>query len=75
MIDIDGSFLVTVDRTAWGDVCLSLVRHDLRIALDPADAARICVDIWAALGRTDTVGPLSRSQERASVVRNDSDQP
>ena len=53
-MDIDGSFMVTVDRTAWGDVCLSLVRHDLRIQLDPADAARICADIWLALGRADS---------------------
>lgn len=49
-MDIDGSFLVTVDRTAWGDISLSLIRHDLRIQLDPAKAARICADIWTALG-------------------------
>lgn len=53
-MDIDGSFLVTVNKTAWGDISLSLVRHDLRIELDPAEAARICADIWAALGRNDT---------------------
>lgn len=49
-MDIDGSFLVTVDRTAWGDISLSLLRHDLRIQLDPAEAVRICADIWTALG-------------------------
>lgn len=55
-MQIDGSFVVTVDRTAWGDISLSLVRHDLRIELDPAEAARICADIWTALGRSETVG-------------------
>ncbi len=52
-MDIDGSFLVTVERTAWGDITLSLVRHDLRIDLDPVEAARVCRDIWSALGRLD----------------------
>ena len=50
-MNLDGSFLITVDRTPWRDISLSLIRHDLRIELDPADAARICADIWAALGR------------------------
>ena len=54
-MDLDGSFLITVDRTAWGDISLSLTRHDLRIELDPAEAARICAEIWVALGRNQTV--------------------
>ncbi len=49
-MEIDGSFYVTVDRTAWGDISLTLSRHDLRIDLDPVDAARICRDVWTALG-------------------------
>ena len=53
-MELDGSFLVTVDRTAWGDISLSLTRHDLRIDLDPAEAARICAEIWVALGRNRT---------------------
>lgn len=53
-MDIDGSFLITVDRTAWGDISLSLTRHDLRIQLDPAEAARICAEIWTALGHPET---------------------
>ena len=53
-MDIDGSFMVTVDRTPWGDISLSLIRHDLKIQLDPADAARICAEIWTALGRRAT---------------------
>lgn len=52
-MNIDGSFLVTVDRTAWGDVSLSLVGHDLRIELDPVEAARVCRDIWSALGHLE----------------------
>lgn len=55
-MDIDGSFDVTVDRTAWGDISLSLSRHDLRIELDPAEAARVCEEIWAALGRNRPTG-------------------
>jgi hypothetical protein len=58
-MDIDGSFELTVERTAWGDVSLLLRRHDLRIDLDPADAVRVCEDIWAALGR-DQSGHSSR---------------
>ena len=53
-MDIDGSFSITVDRTAWGDISLLLAEHDLRIQLDPADAARICADILTALGRSQT---------------------
>ncbi len=41
-MEIDGSFSVTVDRTAWGDISLTLSRHDLQIHLDPVEAARIC---------------------------------
>ena len=50
-MDIDGSFELTVNSTAWGDISLVLRRHDLRIDLDPAEAARICQEVWAALGR------------------------
>jgi len=50
-MDIDGSFELTIERTGWDDITLVLHRRDLRINLDPADAARICRDIWAALGR------------------------
>jgi hypothetical protein len=49
-MEIDGSFSVTVDRTAWGDISLTLSRHDLQIHLDPVEAARICRDVRAALG-------------------------
>ncbi len=51
MMDIDGSFELDVERTGWDDIALVLPRHDLRINLDPVEAARICRDIWAALGR------------------------
>ncbi len=51
MMDIDGSFELDVERTRWDDIALVLPRHDLRINLDPVEAARICRDIWAALGR------------------------
>ncbi len=51
-MNIDGSFDVTVERTPWGDVSLTLRRHDLRIELDPSEAARVCSEIWAALGRS-----------------------
>lgn len=54
-MNIDASFDITVDRTAWGDITLFLARHDLQIDLDPAEAARICQQIWVALGRS----PLS----------------
>ena len=50
-MDIDGSFELNVERTPWGDISLVLRRHDLNINLDPADAARLCQDVWAALGR------------------------
>ena len=50
-MDIDGSFELNVERNGWGDITLVLRRHDLRIDLDPDDAARICRDVWAALGR------------------------
>lgn len=50
-MQIDGSFDVTVDRTAWGDISLTLSHHDLRIDLDPEEAARICREVWTALGR------------------------
>lgn len=51
MMDIDGSFELDVERTRWDDIALVLPRHDLRINLNPVEAARICRDIWAALGR------------------------
>ena len=50
-MEIDGSFELDVERTGWGDITLVLRRHDLRINLDPADAARICRNVWTALGR------------------------
>ena len=52
-MDIDGSFELNVERSGWGDITLVLRRHDLRINLDPADAARICRDVWTALGRIE----------------------
>lgn len=52
-MQIDGSFDVSVDRTPWGDISLTLSHHDLRIDLDPEEAARICRDVWQALGRDD----------------------
>ncbi len=30
---------------------MTLSRHDLRIDLDPAEAARICRDVWTELGQ------------------------
>ena len=48
-MEIDGSFELRVERTAWGDVSLVLLQHDLRILLDPADAARVCQDLLTAL--------------------------
>jgi len=49
-MNIDASFDITVERTPWGDVTLSLRRYNLQLQLDPAEAARICQEIWTALG-------------------------
>ena len=55
-MEIDGSYELNVERTAWGDVSLVLRRDDLRINLDPAEAARVCQEVWAALGRAQPAG-------------------
>lgn len=60
-MDIDGSFELKVERNGWGDIVLVLHRHDLRISLDPADAARVCRDIQAGLG-----GVQARNDDRAA---------
>lgn len=54
-MEIDGSFDVTVELTGAGDVSLRLQRHDLQVVLDPAEATRICHDIWVSLGRHPAV--------------------
>ena len=51
MQEIDGSFAVSVERTPWGDVSLTVSRADLQIHLDPAEAVRICREVWALLGQ------------------------
>ena len=50
-LEIDASYDVAVERTPWGDIALTLSRHDLQIHLDPIEAERICREIWTALGR------------------------
>ncbi len=49
-MQIDGSFDVVVEQTASGDISLVLRHHGLRIDLDPEEAARVCRDVWTALG-------------------------
>ena len=51
-MEIDGSFELEVERTGWGDITLTLRRHDLRINLDPAEAARLW-DLSAELTGVD----------------------
>ncbi len=57
-MQIDGSFDVTVEQTAWGDISLTLRHHDLRIDLDPEEAARVCRDVWTALGHDQPAHPV-----------------
>lgn len=59
----DGSFDITVEQTAWGDISLTLQHHDLRIDLDPGEAARVCREVWTALDHYHPAGPAYAVQD------------